>query len=83
LSGLQQPSGTNVTIINLPGGAFTVALDNADKAAFDNLVGQVEKMSGWKVHERKADAVSFINGKAGLVIGFDSKKKMVSILLSI
>jgi hypothetical protein len=80
LSGLQQPSGTNVTIINMYG-TYTVMLDNADKAAFDNLVGQVEKMSNWKVQERKADAVAFVNaGKAGLVIAFDSKEKKVTIV---
>ncbi|ULQ61076.1 hypothetical protein K7I13_07435 [Brucepastera parasyntrophica] len=46
LSGLRQPSGTSVTGAALYMGNYIVGLINGGKPAFDDLVSQIEKMSG-------------------------------------
>ena len=64
LPGLTLPAGATVTAVMVQGGNFIVAL-KADKAAQDNLVRQVERMSGWGVAERRSagreETVSFLN----------------------
>ena len=46
LSGLKQPAGTTVTGASMIATYYVVALINGGQAAFDNLVGQIEKIPG-------------------------------------
>jgi len=83
--GLQQPSGTAVTSAGSIMGAFTVTLGNANKAAFDNLVNQMEGKSGWTLHERKADrrneSVSFVTAdRKSVVIDYDIRDNAITIM---
>jgi hypothetical protein len=45
-SGLAQPSGTTVAAVAISSGALLVQLQNADTAAFDNLVSQFAVLGG-------------------------------------
>jgi len=68
LTGLLQPLETTVTVQNYRGN-FTVTLKGGEgKEAFEYLVGQVGRMSGWTVRERKADSVTFINIDADRIL---------------
>ena len=49
LSGLQQPPGTSDIVGETRMGQFTIAILNTNKAAFDNLAGQIRAMSGMNV----------------------------------
>jgi len=87
--GLQQPSGTTVTMVHTGTYAgmvvFSVGLEKANRAAFDNLVSQVER-KGWTVYEkessRREEAISFVKGNNGIVISFNIRDNEVGIMAS-
>ena len=82
--GLQQPSGTTVGSVGIYSGIFAVQLVNANKAAFDNLVNQIERQGGWTVYERdsnrREETVSFIQGGKSVGVGLDIRENTVSIV---
>jgi len=65
LSGLQQPPGTGEFVGQTSPGYFQVAALNANKAVFDNLVGQVRRMNAWLFLEEDADK----DGSAAVFMG--------------
>jgi len=87
--GLQQPSGTTVAMVHSATYAglevFSVGLENTNRAAFDNLVSQVER-NGWAVHEkessRREETISFVKGNSGLVLSFDGRDNNIAILVT-
>jgi hypothetical protein len=63
LSGLRQPPGTDVNAAALYQGAYHVGLINGGKPAFENLVIQIERMSG-------AELVTDVNASDGRMVGY-------------
>jgi len=86
--GLRQPSGTTVLIAHTATYAgldvFSIGLQNANRAAFDDLVSQVERKGGWTVYERESsrreESISFVKGNNGLVLSFDVRENNIGIM---
>jgi hypothetical protein len=62
LSGLTQPSGTSVTGAALYQGYYMVGLINGGRPAFDDLVGQVDRISGSQLTTEMMSAESIVMG---------------------
>jgi hypothetical protein len=65
ISGLQQPAGTTVVVVSdtLGTGLFQVVITGG-KWAFDDLVGQVKRMSGWSVSGDEQQTVAINNSSS-------------------
>jgi hypothetical protein len=64
LSGLRQPPGTDVTGAALYQGSYHVGLINGGRPAFENLIAQIERMSG-------AELVTDVNVSDGRMVGYN------------
>ncbi|MDR1175299.1 MAG: hypothetical protein LBK83_07515 [Treponema sp.] len=73
LSGLRQPPGADVTAAALYQGTYHVGLINGGRPAFENLVAQIERMSG-------AELVTDVNTSDGRMIGYQINGGSVQII---
>ncbi|MDR0403938.1 MAG: hypothetical protein LBH35_10165, partial [Treponema sp.] len=64
LSGLRQPPGTDVTAAALYQGSYHVGLINGGRPAFENLVAQIDRMSG-------AELMTDVNVSDGRMVGYN------------
>ena len=88
--GLQQPSGTTVVVAYSQnyagvGRIFSVGLESSGRAAFDNLVSQVERKGTWTVYKRESsrqeEAVSFVQGIYSIAIALDIPDNSIMIMV--
>jgi hypothetical protein len=73
LSGLRQPPGADVSTAALYQGAYHVGLINGGRPAFENLVAQIERMSG-------AELMTDVNTSNGRMVGYSLSGGSVQII---
>ena len=86
IGGLQHPPGTVVNEVGTSMGVFFVTLGHANKAAIENLAGQIESRGDWTIYERQSsrreEIVSLVRGYNSVVFSLNVRASTLAIIVT-